>query len=288
METTVHRPVIDGLVFHVRATGQGPPLVLLHGFPDSGEVWRHQTTPLAGLGRTVIVPDLRGCGATDAPEAVERYRIERLVADVVELVDALVPGAPRFDLAGHDWGAAVGWHLCAMRPHRVRRFAALSVGHPEAYRRAGAEQKLKGWYLFLFVIPRLAEALLSARRYHALTVNAPTPEDAARWRRDLARPGRLTAGLNWYRANLTRAAMRSHLPALRVPTLGLYSTGDVALAEDQMTGSAAYLEAPWRYVRFEGIGHWLQIEAAAEVNRTLIAWFGASDQDDAGAASIPS
>ncbi|MEO1089546.1 MAG: alpha/beta hydrolase [Pseudomonadota bacterium] len=278
MHTTTHRIAVDGVHFHVRVTGEGTPLVLLHGFPDTGEVWRHQVGPLAELGRTVIVPDLRGCGATDAPHQVERYRLDRLVADVLAIVDALVPPGSAFDLVGHDWGAAVGWHVCAVGPERVRRFAALSVGHPEAYRRAGAEQRRKGWYLFLFIVPWVAEASLGARRFHALTVNAPTAEDAARWRRDLARPGRLTAGLNWYRANLTRAAVRFRLPTITVPTLGIYSSGDVALAEDQMTGSSAFVDAPWRYERLDGVGHWLQIEAAGPVNALLVDWFGAADE----------
>lgn len=267
---------IDGLDFHVRVTGDGPPLVLLHGFPDSGEVWRHQVEPLAAIGRTVIVPDLRGCGASAAPTATSAYRLERLALDVLDLVEALAPDSGPFDLAGHDWGAALGWHLAAHHPDRVRRFAALSVGHPEAYRRAGLEQKLKGWYLFLFLAPRLAEKVLSARDFDALTRNAPSAEDAARWRRALARRGRLTAGLNWYRANLTPKALATRTPVVRVPTMGLYSTGDVALAEDQMTRSADWVEAPWRYERLPGIGHWLQIEAPDTVNRLLVDWFSST------------
>jgi pimeloyl-ACP methyl ester carboxylesterase len=264
---------IDGLDFHVRLTGEGPPLVLLHGFPDSGELWRHQSGPLAAIGRTVIVPDLRGCGATAAPIETTAYRLDRLAQDVLEIVDAIVPGTGSFDLAGHDWGAALGWHLAAHQPDRVRRFAALSVGHPEAYRRAGREQKLKGWYLLLFLTPRLAEAFLGANDFNALTRNAPTSEDAARWRRDLARPGRLTAGLNWYRANLTPKAFATRTPKVRVPTMGVYSTADVALAEDQMTASGNWVDAVWRYERLPGLGHWLQIEAPDVVNRLLVDWF---------------
>lgn len=273
METSIHHPTIDGLRFFVRVTGSGPVVVLLHGFPDSGEVWRKQVDALAASGRTVIVPDLRGCGATEAPKEVARYRLDRLVEDVVGIVEAVTPAAAQFDLVGHDWGAALGWRVCVAHPERVRRFAALSVGHPEAYRTAGAEQKRKGWYLYLFIIPRLAEAFLSARGFRALTKNAPTAEDAARWRADLSRPGRLTAGLNWYRANLTREAVRYRVPAIQVPTLGTYSSGDIALAEDQMTNSKAYVDAPWRYLRLEGVGHWLQIEAPGPTNQALLDWF---------------
>ncbi len=264
---------IDGLAFHVRVTGEGAPLVLLHGFPDSGRLWRYQVEALAGLGRMVIVPDLRGFGESAAPRDARRYRLERLGQDVLEIVDALVPGSPAFDLAGHDWGAALGWHLAALHPERVRRFAALSVGHPEAYRRAGLEQKLKGWYLFLFLAPGLAEAVLRAGDFRALTRNAPTAEDADRWRRDLARPGRLKAGLNWYRANLTPEALRRPVARVPVPTLGVYSSGDVALAEDQMLNSASYVDAPWRYACLPDVGHWLPIEAADRVNELLTDWF---------------
>jgi pimeloyl-ACP methyl ester carboxylesterase len=125
----------------------------------------------------------------------------------------------------------------------------------------------------LFITPWLAETFLRARRFRALTANAPTLDDAERWVHDLSRPGRLTAALDWYRANLTRQAVRFHLPAVQVPTLGVYSTADVALAEDQMTGSAAYVDAPWRYARLDGVGHWLQIEAAEDVNGLLKGWF---------------
>ncbi len=268
---------IDGLRFHVRVFGDGRPLLLLHGFPDSGEVWRLQAPALAEAGFRVIVPDLRGCGETDAPAEVARYRVDRLVDDVFELADAFAGDAARVDLVGHDWGAALGWFACARRPERIGRFAALSVGHPEAYRRAGLEQKLKGWYLLLFVTPGLAEAFLRAGDFRALTRHAPTAEDADRWRRDLARPGRLTAGLNWYRGAARSGLAR--LDPIRAPTLGLYSTGDPALAEDQMANAAHWVDAEWRYERLEGVGHWLQIEAAAPVNAWLVDWFSAPSPD---------
>ncbi|MFP4359745.1 MAG: alpha/beta fold hydrolase [Alphaproteobacteria bacterium] len=276
MEPRIERVRIDRLDFHVRIFGDGPPILLLHGFPDSGEVWRLQAPALAAAGFRVVVPDLRGCGRTDAPAGVRHYRMDRLVADVFALAAATAPEHGRIDLVGHDWGAAVGWFACMAAPDRIRRFAALSVGHPEAYRRAGLRQKLKGWYLLLFVIPGLAERTLAAGRFRALTRQAPTPADAERWVRDLARPGRLTAGLNWYRA-AARGGFWTRAAPVRVPTLGIYGTRDPALAEDQMTNSARWVDAEWRYQRLDGVGHWLQIEAADEVNAHLIDWFGATD-----------
>ena len=276
-EPRIETVEIDGLRFHVRLYGDGRPILLLHGFPDSGEVWRLQAPALADAGFRVIVPDLRGCGETDAPEEVARYRLDRLVADVFALADATAGDGATIDLVGHDWGAAIGWFACAQRPERVRRFVALSVGHPEAYRRAGLEQKLKGWYLLLFVTPGLAERVLRAGDFRALTRHAPTAEDAERWRRDLARPGRLTAGLNWYRAAARSGLAR--LDPIRVPTLGVYSTGDPALAEDQMANAARWVDADWRYERLDGVGHWLQIEAAERVNAWLLEWFSAPSLD---------
>lgn len=271
--TTAESVRIDGLGFRVRTGGEGPPILLLHGFPDTGEVWRLQVPALVAAGFRVIVPDLRGCGETDAPHGVRAYRLDRLVDDVLEVIDATVPAGQPVGLVGHDWGAALGWLACMRRPERIRKFAALSVGHPEAYRRAGFEQKRKGWYLLLFITPGLAEWFLRVRDFRALAQNAPTAEDARRWRRDLARPDRLTAGLNWYRA-AARFGAGAFTPTT-VPTLGVYSTGDVALAEDQMTNSAGWVNAEWRYQRLDGVGHWLQIEAAEPVNGWLIDWFSA-------------
>ncbi len=277
MAERIERTRIDGLEFHVRIAGEGRPILLLHGFPDSGELWRLQTPALVAAGFRVIVPDLRGYGETEAPAEVERYRLDRLVADVFDLADVFAGDAPQIDLVGHDWGAAVGWFACTARPERIRRFAALSVGHPEAYRRAGLEQKLKGWYLLLFLTPGLAERFLRAGDFRALTRHAPTSEDAERWRRDLARPGRLTAGLNWYRG--AARDRRRRFGRVAVPTLGIYSAGDPALAEDQMANSRRWVDAEWRYRRLDGIGHWLPIEAADQVNEWLIHWFSAPSPD---------
>jgi pimeloyl-ACP methyl ester carboxylesterase len=144
MDVSIRKLRIDGLTFHVRVAGAGSLMVLLHGFPDSGEVWRLQLPALVAAGHRVLVPDLRGCGQTDAPPEVARYRLTRLVEDVFDIVDSSTPDRPCFDLVGHDWGAAVGWLACVTRPERVRRFPALSVGHPEAYRWASDTSRWHG------------------------------------------------------------------------------------------------------------------------------------------------
>ncbi len=144
--------------------GTGPPLLLLHGFPDSAEVWRYQIPALAEAGYTVIAPDLRGFGRSDAPAHRAAYRVDCILADMLGLLRALDISQP-VGLIGHDWGAAVGWLLCMRHPDRVSRFAALSVGHPEAYRRASLRQKLKAWYTLAFQLEGLAERMIAANGF---------------------------------------------------------------------------------------------------------------------------
>jgi pimeloyl-ACP methyl ester carboxylesterase len=251
--------------------GDGPPLLLLHGFPDSAEIWRHQIPALARAGYRVIAPDLRGFGQSDAPADRAAYGIDHIIDDILGLLAALGIDEP-VGLVGHDWGAAVGWLFCARHPARVSRFVALSVGHPEAYRSAGLRQKLMGWYILAFQLEGLAERMIAANGFRFLRRVEPAREDGERWVADLSRPGRLTAALNWYRANF-RSFLRARFPEMHVPVLGVYSTGDVALTEEQMTGSAAFVRAEWRYVRLPGVGHWLQIERPDEIDRLLLDWF---------------
>jgi pimeloyl-ACP methyl ester carboxylesterase len=138
----------NGLALSVQIEGSGPPVLLIHGFPDDHQVWRHQIPALVSAGYTVIAPDLRGCGRSDMPLPVADYRIARLVADLVAVLDALHIGQAK--VVGHDWGAVLGWQLAIRHPQRVERYVALSVGHPNAYAAAGVEQKLKGWYALMF------------------------------------------------------------------------------------------------------------------------------------------
>jgi pimeloyl-ACP methyl ester carboxylesterase len=119
---------IGGLDFNVLVDGAGPDVPLIHGFPDSNSVWRHQIPALVEAGYRVIAPDLRGFGATDAPPNEADYHIDLLVADLIGILDALE--VDNVHLVGHDWGSAICWHTCLRHPDRIDRYAALSVGHP--------------------------------------------------------------------------------------------------------------------------------------------------------------
>src|SRR5436305_8975968 len=122
----------DGITLAVLDEGEGRPVLLLHGFPDSSYVWRHQIRALVDEGFRAVAPDLRGFGESDRPAAVEDYALGRTVADVTSILDEL--SLERVQLVGHDWGALLAWLVAAFMPHRVERLVAMSVGHPNALR----------------------------------------------------------------------------------------------------------------------------------------------------------
>jgi pimeloyl-ACP methyl ester carboxylesterase len=263
------RSAATGVGIDYQVTGDGPPVLMLHGFPDTGRVWRHQVPALAAAGHRAITPDLRGYGRSGKPAGVGEYAMARLLADVLGVLDDV--GAERAHVVGHDWGAAIAWALAALHPGRVSRLAALSVGHPAAFAAAGLAQREKSWYMLLFQFAGVAEQWLSRDDWANFRAWARHP-DADSVIAELEASGSLTPGLNWYRANLppeSLLAASSPLPAVAAPVLGVWSSADIALTERQMTGSAAVVTGPWRYERLDGVGHWMQLEAPEAVNRLL-------------------
>jgi pimeloyl-ACP methyl ester carboxylesterase len=255
-----------GVGIEYEVTGEGTPLVLLHGFPDSGRIWRNQVPALAQAGFQVIVPDLRGYGRSDKPTEVAAYRRELLVGDVLAVIGAT--GAERAHIVGHDWGASVAWTLALMAGDRVDHLVALSVGHPSAFFSAGFAQLQKSWYMLLFQFPGIAEKWLSGN----LRAWSHHP-DAEAVLAELEANGSLTPGLNYYRANIPpESFLRSRLvlPPVQAPTMGVWSSEDAFLTEAQMTGSADHVSGSWRYERLDGVGHWMQLEAPEDLNRLLI------------------
>jgi pimeloyl-ACP methyl ester carboxylesterase len=276
MEATMTRPTharipASGVVLRVRQEGAGPAVLLLHGFPDSSALWDRVTPHLLDAGYRVIAPDLRGFGHSDAPGRVGDYALGHIVADLRALVTRLTGNEP-VHVIGHDWGAVAAWGLALEHPQVVRSQVTLSVGHPREYAVAGVEQKLKGLYTLLWQFPGLAERWLEQRNHAGLRGWARQHPLLDRCVADMARPGRLTAGLNWYRANLHRVLLGSWGDCA-VPTLGVWSEGDHFLAEDQMRRSERRMRAPWRYERIERAGHWLPLEQPERIARLSLEWF---------------
>ena len=267
MDYPMRRLQINGLEMNVLIAGEGPPVLLVHGFPDTHAVWRKQIPMLVAAGYQVIAPDTRGCGESQLPSRVADYHRDLLVADLRARLDAL--GIERVRLVGHDWGAMQGWFFALTHPERVERYIALSVGHPAAYGSGGLAQKLKGWYVLMFQLRGFAEWLLKAGNWWLFRRVTAFPEEFGHWRQALTRPGRLAAGINYYRAN-PGVILPHAWPKARVPVCGIYSSGDRFLTEGQMCDTARHVDGPFRYERIDGANHWLQLHAPEKFNPLLL------------------
>jgi pimeloyl-ACP methyl ester carboxylesterase len=279
MTASQHMIEANGLRFRVLADGPpaGPLVVMLHGFPEGAESWSRQIDALAKAGALAIAPDMRGYGGSDAPAAVSDYALPRLVEDVGGIVRAF--GRDRAHVAGHDWGAIVAWFFAGAHPDMTVSLTALSVGHPGALAEATAtddDQRTRSRYVGLFLIEGKAEEVLAEDGHRRLRsmFDGKLPQGAVdRFTRSLARPGRLTAALNYYRANLHRSNWWAGLdPNLRIPmqTTLLWGDQDSALGRIQAEGTARRVEGPFQLEVLEGAGHWLQFERGQDVTRSLL------------------
>ncbi|MFC6169839.1 alpha/beta fold hydrolase [Loigolactobacillus jiayinensis] len=268
---------VNQLNFNVFDEGSGAPIVLLHGFPDSLQVWRKLIPRLLAAGYRVIAYDQRGFGKTDAPRAVTAYRSREMVADLVGILQALQV-TTKVRLIGHDWGANIGWAAAIAHPDLFVSYVTLGVGHPNAYAKAGGwEQLRKSWYAVSFLVPGLAEKLYSQHDWALFQkFTRYQPEAKQHWLPDLKRPGRLTAALNWYRANLNpyywekRSAPTSRI--VQLPVLGLFGEQDPYLSYAQMRHSRRY--APQLTVTaLIGAGHWLQLDNTEFIFQRIMTFY---------------
>jgi pimeloyl-ACP methyl ester carboxylesterase len=266
---------------HFVEDGEGPLVVLLHGFPDFWYSWRHQIPFLAKAGYRVVAPDMRGYNLSDKPQGIDAYRITRLADDVASLVRHL--GADRAVVVGHDWGGLVAWCVPFFRPEVVDRVVILNAPHPAGMFRdlLTPAQALRSWYIFFFQLPWLPEQLVSAALPAIVRAAGGHDEDVALYVEAASRPGAMTAMVNYY-----RAAMRAVVGAtpedarlrdlakhavVDAPVLLLWGMDDPALGSRLTQG----LE-PWvrnlQVMRLPGVSHWPHIEAPDKVNQELLAF----------------
>jgi pimeloyl-ACP methyl ester carboxylesterase len=269
---------IDGVRLHFVEAGSGPPVILLHGFPEFWYSWRHQIPALAAAGYHALAPDMRGYDLSDKPEGVEAYRIDRLAADVAGLVR--YTGAGKAVIVGHDWGGVVAWAAALRHPEVVDKLVILNAPHPAAYRREvrRLRQMLKSWYILFFQLPWLPELLIRLGDFAALRrtfrteparPGAFTAADVERYRHALARPGALTAALNYYRALFRHFGdVPTDPPPLRVPTMVIWGERDRYLDIRCLDGLERWVPGV-RVERLPGATHWVQHDEPERVNRLL-------------------
>lgn len=276
----------NGIRLHYAESGGGENLViLLHGFPEFWYSWQKQLVALS-KNFHAVAPDMRGYNLSDKPPRVEDYKIDKLVADVIGLVDHF--GAEQAAIVGHDWGAGVAWVVAQKHPERVSKLAVLQVPPAAAWRaNLTLKQLLRSWYMFFFQIPRLPEWLISRQDFRAIEEtftekvvrkNSFSEEDVELYKQAARQPGALTAALNYYRANVferffarkQKNASRESAGGIRVDTLFIYGEQDFAIIPATVRGLERYVDANYREVRIADSSHWVQNEAPDEVNEALL------------------
>ena len=260
---------VGELRFDVRVGGpaDGPPVLLLHGFPENASMWSGVEPALHAAGLRTIAPDQRGYSPGARPDGVEAYSMHRVVADALGLLDAY--GLARAHVLGHDWGAAVGWNLAGRHPDRVATLTAVSVPHPASHAAAmrdDADQQRRSGYIAVFRRPDAEDLLLAedARRLRAMFGQAPA-EDFVR---PLTEPGALTGPLNWYRAMSRRDL--DGLGAITVPTTYVWGTEDLAVGRAAAEDCANHVSADYRFVELPGVSHWVPEQEPATVARLAL------------------
>lgn len=284
-----HRMVAaNGARFHVAETGEGPLVLLLHGFPECWWAWRAQLPALAAAGYRAVAMDLRGYGASDKPP--RGYDPRTLTSDVTGVLRSL--GAADAVLVGHGWGGTLAWAAAVRHPRLVRRVCVLSAAHPRRLRGAlyhDARQVLAGRHVLAFQAPVLPERRLVAddgalvgRLLAAWSGPGwPDPDTERFYRTAIQVPGVAHCALEgwrWAVRSLPRPDgarfHRAMRPPVQVPVLALHGTADPAVLPATAEGSAAYVTAPFTWRPLPGVGHFPHEEAADTVTGHLLDWLG--------------
>ena len=264
----------EGLTFDVQDTGplDGAPVVLLHGFPERSTTWRDVAPRLHAAGLRTYALDQRGYSPGARPRGRRSYRMHHLVGDVRALIERI--GEP-VHLVGHDWGAAVGWAVAGRLPTQVRTYTAFSVPHPAAFARAmkHREQRRRSLYMLFFnlpVLPELAARIPGGPFDIGLRRGGMTPDEVARFRREIVAYGALRHALGWYRAlPATRPGTTDF--QVKVPTTLVWSDGDAAIGREGVDGSEQWIEAPYELVVLEGVTHWIPTQAPRAAADAILA-----------------
>ncbi len=272
--------LINGIRLHYVTDGAGPLLLLLHGFPEFWYSWRYQI-PVLARHYTVVAPDLRGYNESEKPARVRDYRLAILIDDVVGLIEAL--GEKQAIVAGHDWGGAVAWGAALTRPEAITKLVILNMPHPRIFVQhllTNARQLARSWYTFFFQLPWLPERALRANNFQVIqamfrrTSTVPALFDRevmTQYRDALAKPGALTAALNYYRA-AGRYGLLSQLDSAAVvqqPTLVIWGEQDAALGTELTYDLERYVpKLTLRYI--PNASHWVQQEKPELVNRYML------------------
>jgi pimeloyl-ACP methyl ester carboxylesterase len=266
----------NGIRFHYVTDGEGPLVILMHGFPQCWYGWHKQIPALAKKFR-VVAPDLRGYGETDKPKGARHYKLEILASDIVELIKAL--GEKKAHIVGHDWGGFVAWFVAANHPEVVDKLCILNIPHPAQMRKflfTRPRQMLKSWYIFFFQLPWLPERMMlkpgtAEKMFRGMAVNkaAFTDEDIAIYEKAWQAPGAMNAAINWYRSAIRRPWV-SPKHRIAAPKIVIWGEDDVALSKEMTYGQEKWVTGPYRIEYIKDCSHWVNEEQPESVNQLLL------------------
>ncbi len=271
----------NGLRLHYLTQGQGPLLLFLHGFPEFWYSWRHQLDYFADR-YTCVALDLRGYNESDKPKGAEHYRLEMLVKDVRQAMVAL--GHEQMILVGHDWGGAIAWAFAYAHPKLLRSLIVMNMPHPAKFAEGlrTPQQLARSWYIAAFQLPLLPELALAAGDYwaiaqifQAMAVDklAFSDADLRAYKTAAAKPGALTAMVNYYRALTLGDRSPPPWGILEVPTLLIWGEDDAALGKELTLGTEDYVsDLRLRYIPH--CSHWVQQEQPGQVNGLMDEFLG--------------
>lgn len=253
----------------------GPPVVLLHGFPEFWYAWRGPAAVLAGAGFRVIVPDQRGYNLSDKPPGTDAYRVDKLALDIVGLIDTL--GYEQVAIGAQDLGARVAWQLVLTQPARVSRFAVIDVGHPRGYAEFESEEETVSWYRSFLQIPwlpgytaRLGNWWLLASNLRATSAAGAFPEEELdQYRSAWDRDGAIHSMGAWYRAPWTESGVDSQVV---IPTLLILAADDAFIPSDASRAGMKYLD-DGKLLELGSGTHWVTGEEPDRIGKILADFF---------------
>ena len=272
---------IGDVRLHYVEAGDGPLVVLLHGFPEFWYGWRLQIQPLAAAGFRVVAPDMRGYNLSSRPEGVAAYNGDLLAADIRNLIHER--GAESAMLVGHDWGGSVAWATAMNHPEVVNRLAILNAAHPRKLTQGlhHPGQLKKSWYFFFFDLPDVPESVVHADDWHFFrhflrdAKPAYTQAEMDRYIEAWAQPGAARGMINYYRSSVRQSPKKAEaaLRPIEAPTLVIWGEDDRYLGQELAEPDHDDVPNLDRVERIAGASHWVHHDEAERVTHLLADFF---------------
>ncbi|BDA68261.1 alpha/beta hydrolase fold protein [Calothrix sp. PCC 7716] len=273
--------ITNGVRLHYVTQGEGPLMLMLHGFPEFWYSWRHQIPEFAKYYKVVAL-DLRGYNDSDKPSSQSAYTMDELVKDIEGVIKGL--GYNKCTLVGHDWGGAIAWNFAYKHSDMLDKLIILNLPHPAKFAEGlrTPQQIQRSWYVFFFQLPLLPELFVQSNDYQfietaikgmAVDKSAFSQADIDAYKDAAAKRGALTATINYYRNAFQPKFFNQSFGVLEVPTLMIWGEKDDALGKELTYGTEAYVR-DFQIKYIPNCSHWIQQEQPSLVNQYMRDFLG--------------